>query len=183
MVSIIVSQSLISSGSVDTFTAVAPAAGSFPVYQWYVDGNSVPGVTGPVYITDSLQNGQTVKCAVTSSLDCAAPPTAMSGGIKVVVAPVGTKGIVDPNTNFALVPNPNKGEFEISGTFVSLFDTRANIRVTNMLGQVVYSRNIVAVNGSVNEKIKLSNNIASGMYLVTLTSGEDHIVFQVVVNK
>ena len=57
------------------------------------------------------------------------------------------------------------------------------IVVTDMLGQSVYSNSVFAGSGNLNERVDLANNIASGMYLVTVTSGEHHVVFHVVVDK
>ena len=83
---------------------------------------------------------------------------------------------------FTLQPNPNKGEFTISGTAVQ-GDEQLNIVVTDVLGQTVYTGNTTAQNGSVNAHVALANTVANGMYLVSLTSGSDRVVFHVVINR
>lgn len=181
-ISVTVSESLVTSGSIVTFTAVAPFAGTAPVYQWYLNSTPVPGANSAVYVTDSLRDGQVVKCAVTSSGDCVAPKTAISSGVKMTVAPTGVKTIGNAN-NFTLLPNPNKGEFTISGILTNTIENKVNIRVTNVIGQAVFTKSVTAANGRVDEQVKLGNNLASGTYLVTVTSGEDHIVFHIVVNR
>ena len=83
---------------------------------------------------------------------------------------------------FGLQPNPNKGEFTITGS-VAAGDDQLNILVTDVLGQVVYTGKRNIQNGSVNEQVALPGNAANGIYLVTLTSGGDRVVFRMVVDK
>jgi hypothetical protein len=56
------------------------------------------------------------------------------------------------------------------------------VEVTDMIGQVVYSGKIQAVNGSVDQKITLTNT-ANGMYLLNLASGTEHTVFHFVIEQ
>ena len=74
------------------------------------------------------------------------------------------------------------GSLTIRGSLKSGGDN-VTIVVTDMLGQSVYSNSVFAGSGNLNERVDLANNIASGMYLVTVTSGEHHVVFHVVVDK
>lgn len=173
----------ISSGQVDTFVAIAPHAGSAPVYQWYLNGVAIPGANNATYITDGLVDGDIVKCSVTSSDICATPATGFSVGYKVRVGGTGVKVVLNEAGNFSLVPNPTAGVFTISGELKSAADDRVGIVVTNMLGQVVYKTVTVAENGNLDKKVALGSDIANGTYLVTVTSGEDHAVFHLVLNR
>ncbi len=179
--SVSVSQSSVVAGSVDTFTAVASGAGSSPSFQWYINGTSVPGATGNVYITDSLQQGQIVNCQETSSFVCSDPHSLISGGISVQVIPAGISEVGGVNT-FTLMPNPNAGSFTIEGILKAQSDN-VNIVVTNMLGQTIYKRTAAVNNGKVYEQVALAKSVPSGMYLVTVTSGESRVVFHVVIDK
>ena len=177
-----VSQSSIVAGSVDTFTAVATGAGSSPSFQWYINGNPVAGATGAQYITDSLRDGQIVNCEETSSFICSDPASVFSGGIIISVSSsiqqVGTN-----NAHFTLVPNPNNGTFTVQGSISSPSGDKVNIVVTDVLGQTIYNKTTFANNGNVNEQIALSNAIPAGTYQVSVTSGTDHVVFHVVIEK
>ncbi|MCW3121359.1 MAG: hypothetical protein JWQ38_851, partial [Flavipsychrobacter sp.] len=62
-------------------------------------------------------------------------------------------------------------------------DTRVNITVTNVLGQSIYKETFSATNGELDQHIALPNNIANGTYLVNLASGDQNVVFHMVVNR
>ena len=179
--SVSVSQSSVVAGSVDTFTAVAAGAGLAPTFQWYINGTPVPGATGNVYITDSLTQGEIVNCEETSSFLCSDPRSILSGGISVQVIPAGISEVGGVN-RFTLMPNPNAGSFTISGTLKSQADN-VNIEVSNMLGQTIYKKTSVANNGAIHQQVALDKSTPSGMYLVTVTSGESRVVFHVVIDK
>jgi hypothetical protein len=57
------------------------------------------------------------------------------------------------------------------------------IAVTDMLGRVVYKKEITATNGKLNEQINLGSNIASGIYLLGLRSAEGDTVIHFVVGQ
>lgn len=84
---------------------------------------------------------------------------------------------------YNLEPNPNKGSFTITGNLKNPTDDQVNLIVTDMLGQSVLTQPIHAQNGSISNKVELPSNTANGVYLVNLTSGSDHVVFHIVVDK
>ncbi|HET9433093.1 MAG TPA: MopE-related protein, partial [Chitinophagaceae bacterium] len=53
-------------------------AGSSPSYQWKRNGINIPGATNSTYQSSSLQNGDVIRVAMTSSLSCANPQTVLS---------------------------------------------------------------------------------------------------------
>ena len=53
-------------------------AGSSPSYQWKRNGVNIPGATNSTYQSSSLQNGDVIRVAMTSSLSCANPQTVLS---------------------------------------------------------------------------------------------------------
>jgi Secretion system C-terminal sorting domain len=181
-VAIFVTQSSIVSGSIDTFVAVATNGGTSPAFQWLINGVPVPGATSAMYITSTLMSGQVASCMETSNANCANPRTAVSGGIAVNVMTDNVKLVTNNGSDFKLLPNPNKGAFTISGTLKNNGED-ATIIVTDMLGQTIYKGTVQARKGNFNERITLDNSVASGNYFVSITSGDDHAVFHVVVNK
>lgn len=70
-------------GTAVYFTANDLNGGSSPVFQWYVNGN--PTAIGSFFNTNSLANGDTVKCLMSSSLNCATQT--VSNDIIVTVTP------------------------------------------------------------------------------------------------
>ena len=181
-VNISVSQSSILSGSVDSFVAVAPNAGSAPIYQWLKNGVAIPGANASLYVTSTLAAGDEISCRVTSSDVCATPNIATSSAVTVTVRPNGVAQVSAQGNKFVLQPNPNKGEFTITGS-LGAADEQLTIVVTDVLGQNIYSGKGNAQSGSVNERITLPGTVANGIYLVTVTSGGDRTVFRMVVDK
>ena len=158
----------IAPGQVATLRAVVSNAGQAPSFQWYLNGNSIPGATRQVYVASNIVNGDSISCVVTSDNVCGAV-TAFNSAVFSVVAegvqPVSTSG-----TNLTIIPNPSHGSFTVTGNLASSMDESVVMEITNMLGQVVYTNTIKANNGLVNEKVNLSSNITNGMYLVNLKS-------------
>ena len=181
-VTISVSQSIIGAGAVDTFYASAPYPGSAPAYQWLINGIPVPGATSAMFYTSSLLNGEIVSCEFTSSDACADPHSVVSGGIVMHVGATGVNTILTAGA-YNLEPNPNKGSFTITGNLKNPADDQVTLIVTDMLGQTVFTQPIHAQNGTISNKVELPSNTANGVYLVNLTSGSDHVVFHIVVDK
>jgi hypothetical protein len=174
---------MINTGATDTFIAIAPFGGSSPAYQWRINGAPVAGATNSVFITAALADNDVISCEVTSSDICVFPRTEMSSGLVIHVWPVSIQQVSGSGSNYSLVPNPNKGEFTIEGTLISAAEQHVNIAITNMLGQAIYKETVKAANGKLHEHITLGNSIANGRYLVTITSGTDHVVYHVVIDR
>jgi hypothetical protein len=144
----------------------------------------VAGATSYRYITDSLQEGQIVNCLETSSFLCSSPESVFSGGISVTVVPSGIKQVAATGpAQFNILPNPNKGDFTISGTTGSTNDDKVTIVISDVLGQTIYSNIAVANKGNINEHVNLGSALANGSYLVTITSGNNPVVLHVTVDR
>jgi len=75
--------------------------GLTPDYTWQVNGTTV-GTNIDTFTTSSLQNGDIVKCILTSSLKCPMPKTVTSNSITMDIIPVTKSSIViaaGPDTN------------------------------------------------------------------------------------
>jgi uncharacterized protein YjdB len=177
-----VTKAKIVAGQVDTFVVIAPHGGVAPLYQWYLNGLPIPGATNVTYITNSLSSGDKVLCRVTSSDECTSPKTNYSN-IVTLLSGVGVGSISGGDGIFTVVPNPNKGEFTISGTLQNATDNVVSIVITDMLGQTIYHKIATANNGEIAEHIALASSFANGMYLVKITNGENHEVFHIVVER
>ncbi len=53
----------------DTFRAYTFNAGSNPTYQWQVNGANIGGATNSFYVNNSLSDGDTVTCLITTDLN------------------------------------------------------------------------------------------------------------------
>ena len=169
-------------GQTDTFMVTTTHGGSAPAFQWYINGLAVPGATDAMYITTGLLNGQVVNCEVTSNELCVTNPVVFTGGITVNV---GVNGIspISSKDGLTLAPNPNNGQFTISGILKNWTSEKTLITVTNLLGQVVYSSYLKVDNGAINENVILNPNLSNGIYLVNITGVSDKTVFHIAIER
>ena len=71
-------------GTTVTFTATSANGGTSPTYQWQVNGTNV-GTNSSMYSTTTLNNGDIVRLAMTSSLMCLTKPADTSNTITAMV--------------------------------------------------------------------------------------------------
>ncbi len=172
----------VANGVLDTFVAIALHGGAAPGYQWYINGVAIPGATNATYVTNVFVDGDVVTCAVTSSDPCAFPKTGSGNKLKMHV-PNGSASVIDPDNNVWVSPNPNDGEFDISGKLKDLTDDHVNIVITDMLGQVVMKKKVTMNGGLFGEHVILNKTLANAMYLVKVSYGDEFRVFHVVVKR
>lgn len=171
---------VIHSGHNDTLKAAVINGGAGVTYQWLVNATYIAGAVSATYITNMLNNGDSVTCLVSSHSPCGSITS--KGFIKVSVDRVGVPPIEIAGSKIVLVPNPNKGTFKLSGSLSAAADQQVVVTVTNMLGQAVYSEAIAVRNGMIDESIKLGA-VANGMYILSLRTDNDNIVFHIVVEQ
>ena len=163
--------------AVDTFIATVINGGISPVFQWMVNNHVVIDAITNTYITDSLHNGDSITCIVTSSGLCSGYSTFNSVGIHV-----GTEGVSNTNRQFvdvALSPNPNNGEFYLKGN-VGNSNEPITIDITDMPGRVIYTKLVLNSKGSINELIQ-QGQLASGTYLLNIHSPSANKIIRFVV--
>lgn len=73
-------------GSAVTFTAIAVNGGPSPVFQWQVNGSNV-GTNSPVFVSNTLSNGDIISCILNSSAGCAIPAPVTSNTITASFSP------------------------------------------------------------------------------------------------
>ncbi len=164
-----------------TLTADITNTVPLPSYQWSVNGVPVTGATMPQFTSDNFANLDIVTCTVTSGGGCAG--SAGTGTVTVRVAGVGVNNIASIGTDIQLIPNPNKGTFNVKGTLSTNTNEEVSMEVTNMLGQSILVRKVDVRNGEINENVQLSSDIANGMYILTLRSEAGNKVFHIVVER
>lgn len=74
-------------GNPITFNASPVNGGTTPVYQWQVNGVNT-GTNSATYSSNTLANGDTITCVMTSNATCASPQTALSNSIPLTVEPL-----------------------------------------------------------------------------------------------
>jgi uncharacterized protein YaiE (UPF0345 family) len=113
-VSITSSPAVIYNGMPVIFTATPVNGGLLPLYQWYKNGNNIPGAILPLLIIPSAYGGDMYSVKLTSSLPCTVTPFAMSNYIPVSysVLPISLEWYTArPDNNKALLQWKTAQEF------------------------------------------------------------------------
>jgi hypothetical protein len=171
----------INKGQIVNFDAIVANGGPTPTYQWKLNGNVVAGATNNAFSGNTFANGDTVSCEVTSSGPCGG--LLSSNGVVLTVGTLGVVNVAAANIDVNVMPNPNKGEFTVKGNLATKDDVEVTLEITNMLGQTIYINKVMANNGGINERIRLDNSLANGMYMLNLRSVSGSKVFHVVVEQ
>ena len=100
-----------------------------------------------------------------------------------MVSSLGTNSLSLGEGSIRIVPNPNKGMFNLRGTTGTTTTTDLNLKITDMLGQTVYTGKLTAINGQINEQVQLRNDLASGLYLLSVRSEGQTAVLHFVIEK
>jgi len=166
---------------VDSMHVYVTSGGTTPMYQWVVNGHVIPGATNATFTNHEFFNRDSVACMVTASGPCGGNTTVKSTTLKLITE--GINKISASGIDVRLVPNPNKGAFELKGNTGMSGNEELSVEVTNMLGQVVYTGKVAVQNGNIDEHITLGKSMANGMYILSLRSGTQNAVFHFVVEQ
>jgi len=82
-----------------------------------------------------------------------------------------------------LVPNPNKGVFNIIGTLSTSNMNTTTVEVLNAVGQIVYKEDASLENGIINKEVILNNNLANGIYLLRVSGDAGYKVIRFVLDR
>jgi hypothetical protein len=80
--------------------------------------------------------------------------------------------------NLKVHPNPNQGEFSITLET----DDVLEIRIVNATGENIYSETNIAVNGTLQRNIQISE-VANGVYYLMISGRKTNAVQKIIVNK
>ncbi len=147
-----------------TFTATPVNGGSNPKYQWQRNGNDVIGATSNTWGTQQLSDNDNIRVILTSNYKCPQPAKDTSNTIKVVVL-TGINNLKEGNS-IQLYPNPNNGSFTIKGNVHT--NKAVSIKITNAIGQLVYSNNALPQSQELNQLVNLPE-LANGTYQLVIT--------------
>ena len=170
-------------GPADTVTLTAVVTnGSSPTYQWYINSVPVPGATNATFSRSGYDSTfeDSVSVVVTNEGIC---PMASHNWIYIRVSSLGVDPMNLAGSDIRIQPNPNKGEFTVTGTTGSQGSDELVLEITDVLGRKVYSGRLKVHNGIISEHITLGSNIAPGMYLLNLRSDTGNRIFHMVVEE
>lgn len=150
-----------------TFTAHAINAGLNPRYQWKLNGTDIAGATDSVYTCRmgmGLGDKDKIFVVVTSNEDCPLSDSVLSFAFTLKVK----SGDSDP-FGVDLFPNPNEGHLSVSGFLPST--EKAEARVINAIGQLIYKATLLPTGNLLYADIDLGH-ISSGIYTFQVKSGD-----------
>ncbi len=170
-------------GQTDTFTVSVTNGGtSGPLYQWKVNSFPVSGATNSTFISNEFNNNDVISCDVTSTGMCG-DVTVSSSKTITVRNTVNVNQVTAGTADVSVIPNPNKGIFNVTGSLGTSDDVAVTLEVMDVVGHVIYSQKVIANGGKLNEHVQLNGNLANGMYLLNLRSDVANQVFHIVVEK
>jgi hypothetical protein len=148
-------------------------------YQWRKNSIDIPGATGSIYfattsgnyqvrVTQSSVNAWSSQLAVTVNTCREDSLNNESDPALAIFTPTDSTG----NFQMKIFPNPNSGLFTITVNMPSIRDQKIKLRIVNVLGQEVYSREFISESDQVNEKVELDNSLKTGIYTLQLMIGK-----------
>ena len=155
-------------GEIVTMIAEETFGGSVTVYQWFLNGNPVPGATSNLFST-SVYSNDTILCEATSSLDCI---TSLTDTSNTIVIHSITNALPNVNSALSLVslsPNPNNGAFKIAGQ-ITTNNKELEYFIIDIAGHIVARGNLPVIDNYISAAITLGTEIPSGQYLVHFAS-------------
>jgi hypothetical protein len=179
-VTILATHTAVRPGMTNTYTALAPNAGAWATYQWFVNGVVIAGATNSTFVSNSPVAGQMINCAVISSNVCATPRTGMSN-ILILKSAVEVRNVTG-TADITLLPNPTTGTFTIAGSLPTT-SGEVKLEVVNMIGQVVHTQAETIQNSELNTSISLPSTLTNGAYLLRISGSEVSSVLRFMLNR
>lgn len=110
-------------------------------------------------------------------VDTAAPYPSFKADTRACVKSIES---VEANiSDLSITPNPFSTVTKVS--FTSENEEKYSVRLTNILGSVVFAQDIVSKNGGNNVVAIENKNYANGVYFVTITNGKSSVTRRVVI--
>ncbi len=169
-------------GQVITFNSLVTSGGTAATYQWFVDNEAIAGATNNSF-TRAVYDNDTVYCRVNGNPPCETGSLASSNKIYIVGDYLETSTVTELNGSLSLFPNPNTGNFTLSGTLAVNTNSVLTYEVVNVLGQVVHKGTTVAKNGVISQQVVLGKNISAGTYMLRVNGENENKVFHFVIGE
>jgi len=138
--------------------------------QWYLNGVPIPGTLSTHSVFAFTQNG-----TYTDIRTIGGCPSAASNSITIVDAGITT--LSEDNT-LLIYPNPSDGQFTVS--FTAYTKQSYKLKLFNALGQLVYTKDLLDVSGTISQQIDVST-YPKGIYMLSLTDSQNQTVKKIMV--
>ncbi len=170
-------------GQVVTFFSSVTYGGTVQTYQWYQNGNAIPGATNSSYST-AIYAPDTFWCVVNGNPPCSVTTPAPPGiSNKIVIQDfLGVGTLPNGRNDLALYPNPNNGTFTLNGKLATSSGDEVSYEVTNMLGEVLKTGSVTPQNGIINATVSM-DHVAAGIYLLRVYTESGSQTFHFVIGR
>lgn len=169
--------STVRAGQRVTFIASLHQGGSSSSYQWVINKYPVPGATSFSYVSTTLSDGDSVSCLVTTTNACG--EYLLSKSLIMHLEDVGVDAIDFQAMDVRVVPNPNKGVFQLEGN-ITREENTILIEITDMIGKVVYNTDLSVLKGKISHRVE-AKGVAPGAYLLKIHSGQYNKVIHITI--
>ncbi len=136
-------------------------------YQWFLNGNPIPGATAQTYTATQVGNYSVIAYSY-QGCDSGISPAVFVDGIKEQ----------QDGLSFDIAPNPNNGIFDLYFNTTSPADYSINIYGVD--GKLVYVEELPHFSGTYRKQIDLSV-FGSGYYLIRLNNDKQQTVKRIIV--
>lgn len=151
-------------GTSVTLNASVASRSGYYALQWFKNNTVIPGATNAAYTSSDFSIWDSVYCTLTSSGACV--------------------GSVNSNTlvmqsyhSMRLYPNPNNGNFTISGNNYDANDNPVGIRIYNAAGKLVYEKDAAFDAITFHTDINLGRTLPPGVYTLKLKYSLENLSF------
>ncbi len=157
-------------GSEIIFTAPASITEYGVACQWQLNGMNV-GAGESTYSNPSIKTGDVVTCSLIDVIGGGAVLD-ISNAITVVDGSLETAQLASKNTNLdiSVYPNPNNGNFQVTGSFASKIDENVSYGIYDVTGKLIYQGYSAPQNGKINEQLSLNSQLPTGHYILRASS-------------
>ncbi len=145
------------------------------LYQWRKNGLNISGATNQSYQASLVGN---YRVLVTNSNGC----QKLSGNIPIT----GCRIELEENIEFADIlsvrPNPNSGKFFVDFENINWSENPVAIEIFNNLGQLIFKDNYEIAYGKNSFQIELNEKLSNGVYLIKLSSENEIMSRNFIIN-
>lgn len=150
-------------------------AGVGYTYIWYKNGAFIAGANTQIYNVTAIGD---YRVKVTNAAGCS-----KTSAIKTVIKSCKMEETgLNQNSILEVFPNPADEYVKVGAVITKINSGSADLILTDVIGNIVFSKSIQIENGSAFETINTAE-LSSGLYFITLTSGDIFLSQQLIINK
>ncbi len=135
------------------------------IYQWYLDDVAIDGATNWDYYANTAG---VYTCMITNASGC----TRIAAGVTLYSGC--RMSSENDETHMSIYPYPVNNVLTLN-IKSNVADQVAYISIKDLTGHIIYEANSTFNNGNLNETIYLNNNIANGLYFVSVDTENMHL--------